>query len=95
LGEVAATDTASGAAHSPQKRATGEFSNPHCAHRCFNGAAHCSQNFSPAGFSTPQLVHFILKTQFVEQGLGVLQVCGIEALGETVVTVGEHRMRHF
>ena len=49
-----------GAAHSPQKRAAGEFSNPHREQRRLNGAAHCSQNFSPSGFSAPQLEQRII-----------------------------------
>jgi len=31
--------------------------------------------------------------QLVEQGLGVLQVGGVETLGEPVVDVGQHRAR--
>jgi hypothetical protein len=49
--EAALGDESRGAAHSPQKRAAGEFSNPHFAQHRLNGAAHCSQNFSPSGFS--------------------------------------------
>src|ERR1039458_10302508 len=40
------------------------------------------QNFCSAGFSAPQAGQFISTTQFVEQRLGVLQVGGVEALGE-------------
>ena len=29
--------------------------------------------------------------QFVEQRLGVPQICGVEALGESVLDVGKHR----
>jgi hypothetical protein len=39
------------------------------------------------------LVHAHLAIQFVEQRLGVLQVGGVEALGEPVVDFGEHRER--
>src|SRR5215469_13950791 len=53
-------DVFRGAAHSPQKRAPGEFSNPHFAQSRLNGAAHCSQNFSPSGFSAP---HFPQRTR--------------------------------
>jgi hypothetical protein len=60
--EVAPKDDLRRAAHSPQKRAAGEFSNPHFAQRCLNGAAHCSQNFSPSGFSAP---HFAQRTRNV------------------------------
>ena len=34
-----------------------------------------------------------LASQFVEQSLGVLQVGGVEALGEPAVDLGEHRTR--
>jgi hypothetical protein len=34
---------------------------------------------------------FKLCTQFIEQFLGVLQVGGVEALGEPIVDVGAHR----
>jgi len=60
--DAAPGDDLSGEAHSPQKRAPGEFSNPHFAQRCLNGAAHCSQNFSPSGFSAP---HFEQRTRSV------------------------------
>jgi hypothetical protein len=35
----------------------------------------------------------ILRSQFVEQRVGVLQVGGVEAFGEPVVDLGEHRAR--
>ena len=35
----------------------------------------------------------VSRTQFVEQGLGVLQIGSVEALGEPVVDFGEHRAR--
>src|SRR5215469_1176788 len=89
-GDPAPGDDFSGPAHSPQKRAAGEFSNPHFAQRCLNGAAHCSQNFSPSGFSAPHFEQRIatfalaLVAQFLEQRLGVLQIGGVEALSEPV-----------
>jgi hypothetical protein len=55
LEAVAPAAPSSAVAHCPQKRAAGEFSNPHFAQRRLNGAAHCSQNLSPSGFSAPQL----------------------------------------
>src|SRR5215469_1316010 len=61
-GDAVPGDDFRGAAHSPQKRAAGEFSNPHFEQRCLNGAAHCSQNFSPSGFSAP---HFAQRTRSV------------------------------
>src|ERR1700687_5411451 len=82
-----------GAAHSPQNRAAGEFSNPHCEHRDLNGDAHCSQNLSPAGFSAPQFEQSMTDTQLVEQRLCVHQVGGVEAFGEPAVDVGEHSAR--
>src|SRR5215469_18150023 len=54
-GDAAPGDDFRGAAHSPQKRALGEFSNPHFAQSRLNGAAHWSQNFRPSGFSAPHL----------------------------------------
>jgi len=59
-GDAAPADDFRGDAHSPQKRAAGEFSNPHFAQCCLNGAAHCSQNLSPSGFSAP---HFAQRTR--------------------------------
>src|ERR1700730_14845717 len=82
-----------GAAHSPQNRAAGEFSNPHREHRDLNGAAHCSQNLSPAGFSAPKFEQSMSDTQVIEQRLCVLQVGGVEAFGEPAVDVGEHSAR--
>src|SRR5262249_61460301 len=61
-GDAAPGDDFRGAAHSPQKRAAGEFSNPHFAQGRLNGAAHWSQNFSPSGFSAP---HFAQRTRSV------------------------------
>src|SRR5262249_995445 len=58
-GSAAPGDDFRGAAHSPQKRAPGEFSNPHFAQSRLNGAAHWSQNFSPSGFSAPHFEHRI------------------------------------
>jgi len=82
----------SAAAHSPQNFAVGAFSYPHCAQRFLKGAAHSLQNFCSAGFSAPHAEHFMSRTQLVEQRLGVLQVGGVEALGEPVVDIGEHRV---
>jgi len=62
IGNTAPGDDFRGDAHSPQKRAAGEFSNPQFAQRCLNGAAHCSQNFSPSGFSA---LHFAQRTRSV------------------------------
>src|SRR3984893_4519074 len=76
-----------GAAHLPQNRAAGEFSNPHCEHRELNGAAHCSQNLSPAGFSAPQFEQSMSDTQLVEQRPCGLQGGGVHALGETAAAV--------
>src|SRR5262249_19130210 len=36
---------------------------------------------------------FDLGFQLIEQGLGVLHICSVKALGEPVVDVGEHRAR--
>jgi hypothetical protein len=58
--EAAPGDELRGAAHCPQKRAAGEFSNPHFAQPLLNEAAHCSQNFSPPGFSAP---HFAQRAE--------------------------------
>ena len=52
---------------------------------------HSGQNFLPEVLSFPHLEQRILIAQLIEQRLGVLQVGGVEALGEAVVDVGEQR----
>jgi hypothetical protein len=44
-----------GAAHSPQNRSSGRFSNPHLSHAIPSGAAHAVQNFAPWRLSELQL----------------------------------------
>jgi hypothetical protein len=39
------------------------------------------------------LAQSLIRPKFVEQRLGVLQVAGSEALGESCVDFGEHRAR--
>jgi hypothetical protein len=84
---------ASAAAQSPQNFAVGAFSYPHFAQRFLKGAAHSLQNFCSAGFSAPHVGQFTSRTQLVEQSLGVLQVGGVEALGEPAVNFGQHGAR--
>src|SRR5215469_7329625 len=95
-GAVAA-GTPSGPPHWPQNLAAGAFSKPQAAQGVLNGAPHSLQNFNPSGFSVLHFVHsiypFPLRAQFVEQRLGVLQVGGVEAFGEPVVDLAEHRAR--
>ena len=55
---------------------------------------HSTQNIAPAGFSVLHFAQSIpLCPKFVEQRLGVLQIGGVEALGEPAVDFGEHRAR--
>jgi len=63
----------------------------HISQRLLKGAAHSLQNFCSAGLSAPQAGQFISTTQLIEQCLRFLEVGGVEALGEPVVDVGEHR----
>src|SRR6266852_4669245 len=81
----------SAAAQSPQNFAFGAFSYPHFALRLLKGAAHSLQNFCSGGFSAPQAGQFISTTHLVEQCLRVFQIGGVEAFGEPVVDLGEHR----
>ena len=84
---------ASAAAQSPQNFAVGAFSYPHFAQRLLKGAAHSLQNFCSGRFSAPHVGQFTSRTQLVEQCLGVLEIGGVEALGEPTVDFGEHRAR--
>src|ERR1022692_3125553 len=57
-------------------------------------APHPSQNEASEGLSWLHLAQSIgLGTQLVEQRLGVLEIGSVEALGEPVVDVCEHRAR--
>jgi hypothetical protein len=61
---------------------------------------HASQNLAPARFSAPHFVQRMLspkslwlRSELDEECFGVFQVGGVEALGEPMVDVGEHRAR--
>jgi hypothetical protein len=84
---------ASAAAQSPQNFAVGAFSYPHFAQRFLKGAAHSLQNFSSAGFSAPHVGQFTSRTQLVEQRLRVLQIAGVEPLGERARQTLSDRIR--
>src|SRR5271167_4217988 len=58
-----------------------------------SGLPHSAQNFLPEMPSVPHFEQRILCSQLVEQCLGVFQIRGIEALGEPVVDLREHRAR--
>jgi len=78
--------------HFLQNSAPGLTDPSHAGHTNSSFAPHLSQNDAPDGLS---LLHFaqsiFLRAKFVEEGLGVDKVGGVEALGEPVVDVGEHR----
>src|SRR5712664_1982740 len=93
LAETACPFPASAAPHSPQNFSAGSFSAPHDAHRAFRGAPHSAQNFRPSRFSAAQFEQRILRAQLVEHRFSVLEVGGVEALGEPAVDVAEHRAR--
>ena len=81
------------APHFPQNFALGAFSKPHDAHDDLNAAPHSLQNFNPSGFSVlhfAQIMTEWLGAQIIEQRLGVLQVGGVEALGEPLVSLCQH-----
>ena len=89
----AAEATPSEAPQSSQNLAVGELSAPHLVHRFDSGLPHSGQNFLPDVLSVPHLEQRMSVIQLVEQHLGVLQVGGVEALGEPVVDLGERRAR--
>src|ERR1035437_5439111 len=59
----------------------------------FGTALHAEQSVCGVVVVALRAQHRCLSTQFVEQGFGVLQVGGVEALGEPVVDLGEHCAR--
>ena len=85
--------------HWPQNLKPGGFSKWQRGQISANAVVHCPQNFIPSGLSKPHLEQRIfslamrLSAQFVEQGLRVFEVGGIEALGEPTVDLDEHRAR--
>src|SRR5215472_4627952 len=85
------------APHSSQNFAPGLLIAAQAGHFDESGAAHSLQNLAPSRFSAPHLEQRIsalaFMTQLVEQGLGVLQVGALEAFGEPVVDLSEHRAR--
>src|SRR5262249_51620131 len=72
---------------------------PQFEHFARSGVAQTLQNFAPSRFSVPHFAQRMsprrlsLGLQFVEQRLGVLQVGGVEALGEPAVDFSKHRAR--
>ena len=71
------------------------FATEHDGHRSSSFVPHSAQKIASARFWVLHLAHSIRgsRTQFVEQRLGVLQIGSVEALGEPVVDLGEHRAR--
>jgi len=70
------------APQSAQNLALGALSEPHLEQRFDNGLPHSAQNFLSGIPSAPHLPRRILVLQLFEQGLGVLEGGGVEALGE-------------
>src|SRR5262249_16110836 len=87
------TRSESDAPQSPQKKFSLGFSAPHSRQRPPSRSPHLPQNFLFSGFSVPHFVQRSLGSQFVEQRFGVLEVGGVDALGEPVVDFGEHHAR--
>jgi hypothetical protein len=89
----------SNAAHSSQNFAPGLLAAPHCGHLATKAVAHSLQNFAHSRlvaphFETPNIWHAgHLVCQLIEEGFGVDEVGGIEALAKPIVDVGEHRAR--
>src|SRR5271156_3721560 len=93
FGGSSAVGAASDSPHESQNRASMRLSAPHDGHLGESFAPHLSQKRAPSRFSPEPLAQRILMSQLVEQRLGVFQVGGVEAFGEPVVDVGEHRAR--
>ena len=78
---------------SAQNFAPGALSELQFEQRFDSGLPHSAQNFLLGIPSVPHFEQRILCSQLVEQGFGVFEVCGVEALGEPAVDFGEHRLR--
>ena len=77
------TDAAIAVPHFLQNRAPGLIAVLHAGQTSSSFDPHCSQNAASGGLSVLQEGHCMrLSAQLVEQRLGVLQVGGVEALGE-------------
>src|SRR5215813_13404176 len=70
------------APHESQNFASGRLSAPHEGHDGASRAPHLSQNFAVLRLSVAHLAQCMSVAQLVEQGLGVFQIGGVEALGE-------------
>ena len=90
----AGADGAIALPHFLQNRAPGLTAALHAGQISSSFDPHCSQNVASGGLSVLQEGHCMaLGAQLVQQGLGVLQVGGVEALGEPVIDFSEHRTR--
>ena len=79
-------DAAIAAPHFLQNRAARLTAALHAGQSSSNFDPHCSQNAASDGLSVLQEGHCMgLSAQLIEQRLGVLQIGGVEALGEPVV----------
>jgi len=87
------------APHSPQNFSLASLMAPHLAHIAARGAPHSPQNLRPCRLSLPHFEQRIipplseLLAQLLQQRLGLCEISRIEALGEPVVDLGEHRLR--
>ena len=85
-----AADPSSAPPHSPQNFSPGWTGAAHFGQVTTRGAPQFVQNLRPSRLSLPHFEQRIFVTerliaQVIEQGLGVFQVAGVEALGEPLV----------
>src|ERR1700730_2647368 len=75
---------------SAQNFAPGALSALQFEQRFDSGLPHSAQNFLPGIPSVPHFQQRILRSQLLEQRLGLLQIARVEALGEPAIDLREH-----
>src|SRR5215469_5023445 len=91
LGAAAVVDVVNDAPHSPQNFSPGWLEAPHLEQATLSGSPQFAQNLRPSRLSLSHFEQRILFAQLVQQRLSFLQIGGVEAFGEPVVDLGEHR----
>jgi hypothetical protein len=81
--------------HSPQNFSPGWLEASHFGQVTLSGAPQFAQNLRPSRLSLSHFEQRMLLAQLVQQRFGVSKIGGVEALGEPVVDLGQHRMGFF